>query len=111
MPNSQGWLASFAVGRKFWPILAIGMLLLSAYLLNGSVTLDVAATWMLAALLVIGWTTFCGPAQEVSLGHALFFGGAGYIAAILQIRAGAGPVVALIAAAAGAAALGCLLAL
>jgi branched-chain amino acid transport system permease protein len=66
---------------------------------------------MLAALLVVGWTTFCGPAQEVSLGHALFFGGAGYIAAILQMRTGSGPAVALIVAAGSTAMLGGLLAL
>jgi branched-chain amino acid transport system permease protein len=66
---------------------------------------------MLAALLVVGWTTFCGPAQEVSLGHALFFGGAGYVAALFQLRAGLHPIAALLAASGCAAVLGGLLAL
>ena len=111
MPSLRRWAVRLAAWRRYWPALAIGLLFVSAVLFHGSVSLDVAATWMLAALLVVGWTTFCGPAQEVSLGHALFFGGGGYIAALLQLRAGAGPVVALIAATGCTAVLGGLLAL
>ena len=111
MRSVMHWGMRFGAWRRLWPVLAIGLLLLSAFALQDSVMLDVAAAWMLGALLVVGWTTFCGPAQEVSLGHALFFGGAGYIAAILQVRAGAGPFVVLLVAAGGSALLGCLLAL
>ena len=108
MRSAGRWLPRL---RRLWIVLAIGLLLLSAVLFRDSVTLDVAATWMLAALLVVGWTTFCGPAQEVSLGHALFFGGAGYVAALFQLRAGLHPIAALLAASGFTAVLGGLLAL
>ena len=97
--------------RRFWPGAAGVALLLMGTLLKDSVGLDVATAWMLSSLLVVGWTTFCGPAQEVSLGHALFFGGAGYVAALLQTRAGIGPIPSLIGAAAVTAAAGAALAL
>jgi branched-chain amino acid transport system permease protein len=108
MLSAHRWLL---ILRRLWIMVAIGLLLSSAVLFRNSVTLDVAATWMLAALLVVGWTTFCGPAQEVSLGHALFFGGAGYVAALFQLRAGLHPIAALLAASGCTALLGGLLAL
>jgi ABC-type branched-subunit amino acid transport system ATPase component/ABC-type branched-subunit amino acid transport system permease subunit len=108
MSSASRWLLRL---RRLWVGLAIGLLVLSAVLFRDSVTLDVAATWMLAALLVVGWTTFGGPAQEVSLGHALFFGGAGYVAALFQLRAGFHPILALLAASGCTAVVGGLLAL
>lgn len=67
---------------------------------------DLLSAACVTGILVLSWMVFCGPTRELSFGHALFIGGAGYLGGLLQTRLGWNPWVALVAAAFAGAALG-----
>ena len=67
---------------------------------------DLLGTACVTGIFVLSWIVFCGPTRELSFGHALFVGVAGYLGGILQVRLGWNPWAALGAGALGGAALG-----
>jgi branched-chain amino acid transport system permease protein len=73
-----------------------GLLLVVGIIGAGAFVGDVAAAACIKALYVLSWGAFCGPSRELSFGHALFVGMAGYAAALAQTRLGWAPAAALI---------------
>jgi ABC-type branched-subunit amino acid transport system ATPase component/ABC-type branched-subunit amino acid transport system permease subunit len=105
-------------GRRSWSggRRAAGLILLVAVLAvvglawPESFVADLVSAACILAIMVLSWTVFCGPTREISFGHAFFVGGAGYLAALLQVRGGVSPWMALLIGIAGGAVLGVLVA-
>ena len=67
---------------------------------------DLLGTACVTGIFVLSWIVFCGPTRELSFGHALFVGVAGYLSGLFQVRLGWDPGAALGAGALAGAALG-----
>ncbi|HEY2291194.1 MAG TPA: ATP-binding cassette domain-containing protein [Thermoanaerobaculia bacterium] len=84
LPSSPALAAILAV------VLAIAGLVAPASFLT-----DLIGAACVTGIFVLSWTVFCGPTRELSLGHSLFVGVAGYLGALLQVRLARDPWVAL----------------
>jgi branched-chain amino acid transport system permease protein len=67
---------------------------------------DLVGAACVTGIFVLSWIVFCGPTRELSFGHSLFVGVAGYLGALLQVRLGWNPWAALGAGALAGMALG-----
>jgi ABC-type branched-subunit amino acid transport system ATPase component/ABC-type branched-subunit amino acid transport system permease subunit len=87
------------------PILAVSLAIVGL-VAPASFLTDLMGTACVTGIFVLSWIIFCGPTQELSFGHSLFVGVAGYLGALLQVRLGWAPWVALAAGSLAGGALG-----
>src|SRR6185312_424215 len=76
------------------PVLAV-VLAVVGLVAPASFLTDLVGAACVTGIFVLSWIVFCGPTRELSFGHSLFVGVAGYFGALLQVRLGWAPWAAL----------------
>lgn len=86
-----------AVRRSHWlvALLALAVLLSVPFWIGSDYGLRIATLVAVYATMSLGWNLLGGYANQISLGHAVFFGMGAYTTAILQLRYGISPWVGL----------------
>ncbi len=87
------------------PVLAV-VLAIVGLVAPASFLTDLVGAACVTGIFVLSWIVFCGPTRELSFGHSLFVGAAGYLGGLLQARLGWNPWIALAAGGLGGAVLG-----
>jgi branched-chain amino acid transport system permease protein len=88
---SLGRLAAGMPKRALWALVALGLLLLAAPRLLDNYGLSVLILVLYFAFVGQAWNIMMGFAGQLSLGHALYAGLGGYVAAGLYFHYGLGP--------------------